>query len=392
MPRRSTLRTACRACRACRTKCDSRLRCARCKEKQLDCIYENVGVVSKASLRAEIQDLKGRLEEADTLLDALLNALKTGSKQTGIRDFADTIIRGLDRRDTRGAIVKLLNFVDEADKAVYPSPATVSTVDPDSAIEISDVDSTSSSKGSSYPTLLSRPATRRIDSDDTCVVASTSSKTPCSSTATSTSRLPCSFPAPLSSVEAVEPTFTLPGVESSCSQLDIWTSSGWTKPYTLSLITAVLEWDALPLCLVNKALLLRDFESGARQYCSSALVNALLAIAARLVEESQKRDSVQLDLSLCASETFVRESSAHLHSEGPIVDTLPNIQAIGVLALYEASFGQEARAAKLADEYASAIADLCFSEPTPQPGSDYNQVRADTYRGAISLRRYALLN
>lgn len=87
----------------------------------------------------------------------------------------------------------------------------------------------------------------------------------------------------------------------------------------------------------------------------------------------------------------MRESSAHLHSEGPIVDTLPNIQAIGVLALYEASFGQEARAAKLADEYASAIADLCFSEPTPQPGSDYNQARADTYRGAISLRRYALL-
>lgn len=354
----------------------------------MECVYDNGGIVSKASLRAEIQDLKGQLEEADALLDAL----KTDPTRTGLNDAANIIIRGLDRGDSRGSIVKRLNGIDEKGNDFVPSlpqESSCSTVGADSAVEITDVVPPKSlTKDSSRPTTLSRPTSRGTDSDDTSSAGSVGSGTSYGSPASVTShRLFASSTA----ADNAELSLTSPVVQSPSPPQDTWTSSGWTKQYIMGLITSVLEWDALPLCRVNKGLLLKDFESGARQYCSSALVNALLAIATRLVEESDKQSEVLSDTSTSTSETFVRESSAHLHGEGPTIDTLPNIQAVGVLALYEASFGQDARASKLADEYAAAIADLCFSEPTPVPGSDYDQVRTDAYHGAISLRRCAFL-
>jgi hypothetical protein len=88
-----------------------------------------------------------------------------------------------------------------------------------------------------------------------------------------------------------------------------------------------------------------------------------------------------------ASDYFFQESSAYLWN-GKSALTLPDIQAIGVLALYHANFGPDSKAQALADEYVVAIADLCLNEPTPEPSDDYRNVRIDTYRGAVILQRF----
>lgn len=185
------------------------------------------------------------------------------------------------------------------------------------------------------------------------------------------------------------PSIDSPAAESPSSQQDTWTSCGWPKAYVRRLILLVLDWDGLPLCMVDKELFLRDFESGTGQFCSSALVSALLAIITRLLSEAHKQDEAPTRADVPASEAFVQKSSAHLRREGVALDNLPDVQAVAVLALYEASFGEDVRAANLIHEYTVAMADLCFNKPTPPSATSYDEVRSNAYRGAISLRRYA---
>jgi hypothetical protein len=92
--------------------------------------------------------------------------------------------------------------------------------------------------------------------------------------------------------------------------------------------------------------------------------------------------------SALVSEAFVYKSNVFLRGEDVVLDSLADVQAIGVLALYEASFGQDLRAANLINEFAIAMADLYFNNVTLPTSISYNRIRSNSYRGAISLRRY----
>lgn len=204
--------------------------------------------------------------------------------------------------------------------------------------------------------------------------------------ASNTSSVAFASPSPSRSLYG-EPSVASPAADFSDSQQDPWTGCGWTKAYVRDLILLVLDWDGIPLCLVDKELFLRDFDTGAGHFCSSALVSALLAVMTRRLSEGQKQDDAPTRTEASASEAFLQESSTRLRCEGVRLDNLPDVQAVGVLALYQASFGRDANAANLIHEYAVAMADLHFNTPTPSSAIDYDRVRLNAYRGAVSLRR-----
>lgn len=345
-------------------------------------------MVSKGALRTQVQDLQGRLDDADALLDALNPSTNQGISS----NVLDIVMQGLEHKESRGSIVKRLNNIDGADTCPYPSPApnsATSNANADSVVDVTDINLPLPLKHSSR--LAASPQSSSEQGRDG--VSSTASIGSDTSSAYlhGVSDAAFAYPSSSDSVPGV-PSVTSPAAELSGSQPDTWTSSGWSKSRVRGLILLVLDWDGLPLCLVDKEIFLRDFESGARQFCSSALVSALLALITRLLHEPQKQDDTQMRGSALASEGFLQESSAYLRGKGVGPDNLPDIQAVGVLALYEASFGEDVKAANLINEYAVAMADLYFGGPTTPLGIDYDRVRSSTYRGAISLRRYTFSN
>lgn len=172
------------------------------------------------------------------------------------------------------------------------------------------------------------------------------------------------------------------------AQTDRWTRAGWTVASVRRLLDALLTWDYLPFCLMCKDPFLRDYYSGSSRYCSSALVNALLALATRVVHENGDEAESPGPGFKCGSKPFFDEADAIIRSTGPSA-SLPDIQAIGILALYQITCGREAEAQALADSFAARIADLCLQEPLVGSEADeYAKVRATSYCGAVSLIRY----
>ncbi|KAM4066774.1 hypothetical protein HRG_000804 [Hirsutella rhossiliensis] len=172
---------------------------------------------------------------------------------------------------------------------------------------------------------------------------------------------------------------SLPFDDASHAQTDRWTCAGCTVASVRQILDALLTWDYLPFCLMCKdpfCLMckdpfFRDYCSGSSRYCSSALVNALIALATRVVHEISDE----------------AESPGPGFKTGPSAN-LPDIQAIGILSLYQITCGREAEAQALADSFAARIVNLCPQEPLMGSEAEkYAKVWATSYRGAVSLIR-----
>jgi hypothetical protein len=135
---------------------------------------------------------------------------------------------------------------------------------------------------------------------------------------------------------------------------------------------------------------LHDFHSGSTRFCSSTLVHAILALATRLVNEKQDDTGVPSSGWL-RSKIFFDEAKSEVHNGGSLSDRLPDIQALGILSLYEFRCGQETQAQTLAQEFLTSITEHCQRKSTMGEEGDvqYARVRTSTYCGAVLLSRYA---
>jgi hypothetical protein len=155
------------------------------------------------------------------------------------------------------------------------------------------------------------------------------------------------------------------------------------------LFDALFTWEYLPFSLLTYDLFLRDFHSGSTQFCSSTLVHAILALATRLVNEN--KDDIEVTPSgWFRSKLFFDQAKSEVQNGGSPSDRLPDIQALGILSLYEIRCGQEAEAQIFAKEFLTSITELCQREPSTDEEGDeqYTRVRTTTYCGAVSLSRY----
>lgn len=167
---------------------------------------------------------------------------------------------------------------------------------------------------------------------------------------------------------------------------DRWTQIGWTKAHIHHLIDAIFSWDYLPFSLLSHDLFLQSFYSDSSQFCSSALVCAILALACRLVNEDKDELEV-LPSGWIGSKTFFNQANAKLHEHRSKI--LPDIQAIGVLSLYHLRCGQEAKAQEYAENFMANIKEYYNPDSSVRnKGEQYERVLDITYCGAVSLSRY----
>lgn len=176
----------------------------------------------------------------------------------------------------------------------------------------------------------------------------------------------------------------------SQSQTDAWTRTGWTKAHILYLFDVLFTWDILPVCLLSKDLFLRDYDSGEAEYCSSALVHATLALASRMINELDNVDVLPSEW--LGSTFFFKECQAAMQDKS-WENSLPNIQALGMLALYQVRCGREKEAWDCAVAFASGIADLCgiASQSDGEHEAQYMNACTTTYCGAVTLVRYVVI-
>ena len=179
---------------------------------------------------------------------------------------------------------------------------------------------------------------------------------------------------------------------------DQWTRKGSTASNIRYHMQSVFSNDYLPSCMLSSSLVLADYASGNSQYCSAALVNALLCLATHSGSNNHGQgsndegdeDAKQFEISRNASTTAWLFDEARSGLEN--ASTLPDIQALGVLAMYQLQCGHESEARKLAEDFGDAMTSLCLRElHTPTKGEQYRLVRASSYCAAISLIRFVRL-
>lgn len=175
---------------------------------------------------------------------------------------------------------------------------------------------------------------------------------------------------------------------SASMEIDGWTQIGWTRAHIRHLFDVLVTWDSICLCILRKKEFLQDYETGSHRFCSTALVHALLALATRLIDETEN-DAHILPSGWLGSNYFLRKANEMLQKQAS-TDSLPDIQALGILALYHIRCGKEDEALKHAELCSERIQSLCLRETgVASTDEESVKVRATTYCGAISLRRYA---
>ncbi|PHH66132.1 hypothetical protein CDD81_195 [Ophiocordyceps australis] len=108
----------------------------------------------------------------------------------------------------------------------------------------------------------------------------------------------------------------------SHSQSIGWTHVDLDQDRVHRLFDALFEWDYFPFCLMSRNQFLKDYYSGSTRYCSSLLVNALIALAIRAASD----DEEALGTSWLQDADFFDEAKAMVHAGK--LNSLPDVQAL----------------------------------------------------------------
>lgn len=177
------------------------------------------------------------------------------------------------------------------------------------------------------------------------------------------------------------------------NKADGWTCVGLPVSTMRERFDALFSSDFLAFCLLPKTAFLEDFTRGTGPYCSRTLVYAVLALSTIVMGSPQQRPREGGECTLTPhwpdSQASFNEAASRT-KERTERHSLPDIQALGMLSLYQARRGHDADALGLAETFAGAMEDLCLMEPAAvgQQDRHYARVRASTYCGAVSLVRY----
>ncbi|UNI15340.1 hypothetical protein JDV02_001880 [Purpureocillium takamizusanense] len=395
MPRRQQVRMACLRCRRRRAKCSGDNPCERCKEARQHCTFDRSGRESKDDLRAEIERLRQINKQKDALLDALSSKVDIGTYRAvtdGVNDGTEAhqdnlgelaeIKAGVAHQRARTRSERRPSVVVSAAKSAGAMPTAVCP-------HCRGAPFTMQSQSQSQSQLLSSRTTRDEGSPTRNSERNLFAKACDIEDFATQSLMPLSIP---SWILSVSPPTGEEGL--SLPLVDKWTRTGWAEAGVRKLLESLLTWDYLPFCLVCKEPFLHDYTTGNSRYCSSALVNALLALAIRTVNldehQRQQQDGRENFASMPNSpdDLALFEEAEALVKGGAHSLTLPDIQALGILSIYHLSCGHEADAAVQAEVFAASMTTLCLQEsPMGTQEKQYARVLAMAYCGSISLKR-----
>ena len=155
------------------------------------------------------------------------------------------------------------------------------------------------------------------------------------------------------------------------------------------LLDIILIRDCLSFCPISKEDFTRDFESGSGQNCSTALLDALLALATLLVREGVaaivapgSEGNPQENL----GDSFAQQAIVALYNGSGLPQRMADIQALGILALYCIGCGKMKDGVGFAGDFCASLTDLRGPKQS-EPTCTHQQVHENVYCAAVSFNR-----
>ncbi|TQW01055.1 nitrogen assimilation transcription factor nirA [Cordyceps javanica] len=325
MPRRPSP-DRCQFCRRRKKKCDGQHPCYACSKAKIECVYAipPPNATDATAQSAKQKSLKPKLPEPTTSTAALLKG-----------------------DDTRGSVEVMPATAVSSSGFLSARDATCAGKDSGFNVEPNDPEQP-------IPSIEPSVSRRSFSASDAEDFSDTSSS-----------------PRP--------PPYTSPHVD-------------WPQARVLRVLDNVLQWDCVTFCLIDRERFKLDFQTGSGTYCTPALVDALLALSVvvfrdNVVDQVANRGAEKPAWDIFSA-TLANEAIQTLHRGTWLPETVPDIQAIGVLALYCACHGWEDETRNFAMDFAEAIRKHCVQNvgvacaPTTA-----RRAAASTYCGAISLNR-----
>lgn len=146
-------------------------------------------------------------------------------------------------------------------------------------------------------------------------------------------------------------------------------------------------WEYPTFASLSKEHFLRDFQNGRQRFCSPMLVNALLALGCRFSTQPMTRESP--NDSYTSGDHFFKEA-LRLYNNETDHHSLTTIQALGIMAIREASSGRDSESWYYGGQSQRLALEMGLNDTHAHDEEDDDElaVRAATFWGAFALDQY----
>ena len=174
-----------------------------------------------------------------------------------------------------------------------------------------------------------------------------------------------------------------------------WTTVTNNSTLVQHLLRLYLCWEYPTFASLSKEHFLLDYNTGRRSFCTPLLMNAILAMGARLTDLKEARKDREDPGS--AGDHFFEEAQRLLGVED--LPALTTIQALNLMSLRQASLGNDGSGWHYARSAMRIAIDLDLPHDDPgnqdvETSSPYSQaesqVRAATFWGCVTLEQYVI--
>ncbi|KAK4183792.1 putative conidial development protein fluffy [Podospora australis] len=413
MPRQHLTPNACLVCRKKRTKCDGETPCRRCRSRGEECSYEDKKWRTKDHLRSEIERLRNEQQKGQALIQALVDnnpelceAILDRLRADESPDAIAAWIRSVNC--LTGTSPPVPDFFMGNTGASNPGPHSQSPIRGPALSGMAPLSSLSlQSLGlDSFETYS--PAIK----SSFCGGFAPAAQSPMTGTSRacfSTTEMPAEshpslskngtgfsasqeFPIGIPSLSGATLSMRgsictdLPGITNE-PLLRTWTNVTSDTELVQKLVSRFFSSSFPSMSLISQPHFINGFREGNTRYCSEALVNAILGTTCRLYNATS-----QLISRVSFGDAFVGEAKRLLAAEHSHV-TLPSIQALGILALAEVSFGNDEEAENLVRESVRASVHLVLGsqQHDAEDSEGFRVAKALAYCGVFSLMRFVRL-
>lgn len=164
-------------------------------------------------------------------------------------------------------------------------------------------------------------------------------------------------------------------------------AGAWTKVTDDSrlvqhLLALYFCWEYPTFASLSKEHFLKDFQDGRTRYCSSMLVNALLALGCRFSSHPATRAAPEDPYT--SGDHFFREC-VRQYREEPDHYRMTTIQALGIMSIREASCGRDSESWYYAGQSMRLTLEMGLQMHDGGDNADETAVRSATFWGAYSL-------
>jgi hypothetical protein len=165
--------------------------------------------------------------------------------------------------------------------------------------------------------------------------------------------------------------------------METWTSLTADISLVQHLLALYFCWEYPTFASLSKEHFIKDFQEGRQRYCSSILVNALMALGCRFSSQPNTRANPKDPYT--SGDHFFKECRRLLYQE-QCYQTLTTVQALGIMSIREASCGRDSESWFYAGQSIKLATEMGLHKIQDE-GSDEDEiaVQSATFWGAFAL-------